>query len=177
MTNSLQRHGLQHSRLPCPSLSPTVCSGSCPLSQWCYLNISSSAALFFCLQSFSASGSFPMYWLFASGGQSIRASTSASVLPMNIQGWCPLGFTGLISSQSKGLSRIFFSTMNSKVSVLQCSAFLMVQLSHPYMTTRITIALIYPFPIMGLKLVIIIKIPCRIMVMIREMICLVAVTS
>ena len=79
-------HGRQHARLPCPSLSPGVCSNSCPLNQWCYLTISSSTTLFsFCLQSFLASGSFPMSQLFASGGQSIGAS--ASVLPMNIQGW------------------------------------------------------------------------------------------
>ena len=100
-----------HARLPCPSLSPKVCSGSCPLSRWCYLTISSSAtSFFFCLQSFPASGSFPMSRLFASGGRSIGASASASVLPVNIQGWFTLGFTDLISLQSKGLSRVFSST-------------------------------------------------------------------
>ena len=109
MTNSLQPHGLQHARLPCPSLSPGACSNSCPLSQWCHPTISSSVILFSsCLQSFPASGSsFPMSWLFSSGGQSIRASISASVLPVNIQDWFPLGLTGLISLQSKGLSRVF----------------------------------------------------------------------
>ena len=98
-------------RLPFLSLCPGVCSDSCTLSRWCYLTISSSAALFsFCLQSFPEAGSFPMSWLFASTGQSIRASTLASVLPMNNQGWFPLGLTGLISLYSKQLSRIFFST-------------------------------------------------------------------
>ena len=106
----LQHARLQHTRLPCPSLSPRVCSGSCPLSQWCYLSISSSAALFFCLQSFPASGSFPMSWVFTSGGQNIGVSASASVLPGNIQGWFPLGLTSSISSKPKGLSRVFSST-------------------------------------------------------------------
>ena len=95
-----------------PSLSFTwVCSNPCPLSPWCHPTISCSVTPFFpCPQSFPASGSFPMSWLFASGGQSIRASVSASVLPMNIQGWFPLGLTGLISLLSKGLSRVFCST-------------------------------------------------------------------
>ena len=97
MSNSLQSHELQHTRLPCPSLSPRVCSNSCPLSPWCYLTISSSATLFFCLLSFPGSGSFPVSRLFTSGGQSTRASASAPVLPVNIQGWFPLGLTGLIS--------------------------------------------------------------------------------
>ena len=89
-------NGLQHTRLLCPVLSPRVCSNSCPLSWWCYLTTSFSVTLFSsCPQSFPASGSFPMSWLFASGGQSIGAS--ASVLPMNIQGWFPLGLIGLIS--------------------------------------------------------------------------------
>ena len=116
VTNSLQPHGLQHARLPCPSLSPGACSNSCPLSQWCHPTISSSVILFSsCLQSFPASGSsFPMSWLFSSGGQSIRASISASVLPMNIQDWFPLGLTGLISLQSKGLSRVFSNTTVQK---------------------------------------------------------------
>ena len=107
-------HELQHARLPCPSLSPRICSDSCPLSQWCHLTISSSATFFFCLQSFPASGSFPVSHLFVSGVQSIRASASAPVLPMNIQGWFPLGWTGLISLQSKGLSRVFSSTTDGK---------------------------------------------------------------
>ena len=108
----LQLRELQHDRLLCPPPSPGVCSDSCPLNQWCYLTISSSfTPLFFCLQSFPASGSFPMSWLFAWCGQSIGASAPAPGLPMNIQGWYPLGLMGVISLQSKGLSRIFSSTM------------------------------------------------------------------
>ena len=95
MSNSLQLHGLQHTRLPCPSPSPGACSNSCPLSRWCHPTILLSAIPFsFCLQSFPASGYFPMNQLFALGGQSIRASVSASIFPMNIQGWFPLGLTG-----------------------------------------------------------------------------------
>ena len=108
VSDSLWPHGLQHTRLPCPSLSPGVCSDSCPLSRWCHPTISSSVAFFsFCPQCFPASGSFPMSWLFPSGSQSIGAS--ASVLPMNIQGWFTLGVTGLISWLSKGLSRVLTS--------------------------------------------------------------------
>ena len=93
--SSMWSHELQHARLPCLSLSPKVCSNSCPLNWWCHPTISSSVAPFSsCPQSFPASGSFPMSKLFASGGQSIGASASASVLPMNIQGWFPLGLTG-----------------------------------------------------------------------------------
>ena len=104
-------HGLKGSRLPCPSLSPGVCSDSCSLSQWCYLTISYSAAPFsFCLQLFLASGSFLMSQLFSSGGQTIGTSASTSVLLMNIQDWFSWGLTGLISLLSKGLSRIFSST-------------------------------------------------------------------
>ena len=102
VSDSLQPHELQHARLPYPPPSPGVCPNSCPLSQWCHPTISSSVVPFSsCLQSFPASGSFLMSQLFASGGQSIGASTS--VLPMNIQDWFPLGLTGLISLQSKGL--------------------------------------------------------------------------
>ena len=109
MPDSLRHHGLQHARLACPSLSPGICSDSCPLNRWCYLTISSSAALFFfCLQSFPASESFPVNQLFTSGGQSIGDLASASVLPMNIQGWFALGLTGLISLQSKE-PQVFFS--------------------------------------------------------------------
>ena len=111
MSDSSWPHGLQHVRLACPSPSPRVCPSSCPLHQWCHPTISSSAALFsFCLQSFPASESFPMSRLFPSGRQSIGASTSASVLPMSIQGWFPPKLTGLISLLSKGLSRVFSST-------------------------------------------------------------------
>ena len=114
--DSLWPHGWQHTRLPCPSPSPGAYSNSCPLSWWCHPTISSSVVPFsFCLQSFPASGSFPMSQLFASGNQSIGAS--ASVLPMNIQGWFSLGWTGMISLQSKGLSRVFstpqFKSINS----------------------------------------------------------------
>ena len=113
VSNSLQLHGLQHTRLPCPSPTPRACSDSCPSSQWCHSTISSSVIPFSsCLQSFPTSGSFPVSWHFISGGQSIGAS--ASVLPMNIQCWFPLGLTGLISLLSKGLSRVFSSTTVSK---------------------------------------------------------------
>ena len=98
-------HGLQHARIPCPSPSPRVCANSCPLSRWCHPTISSSVALFSsCSQSFPASVSSPMSWLFASYGQIIR--TSASVLLMNIQVWFPLGWTGLIFLQSEGLKSL-----------------------------------------------------------------------
>ena len=140
MSNSLRPHGLQHTRLPCPSPSPKACSNSCPLSWWCHPTISSSV-LFSCLWSFPASGSFLMSRIFASGGQSIGISASASALQMNIQDWFPLGLTGLISLLSKGLSRIFSNTTVQKASILRCSAFFIVQLSHPYMTTGKTIAL------------------------------------
>ena len=122
--------------------APRACSNSCPLSRWCHPIISSSVIPSSpCLQSFPASGSFPTSQFFASGSQSIGASASASVLPMNIQDWYPLGLTGLISLQSRGLSRVFSNTTVQKASILQCSAFFIVQLSHPYMTTGKTIAL------------------------------------
>ena len=141
MSNSLQPHELQHARLPCPSPSLRACSNSYPLSPWCHPTISSSVTPFSsCPQSYPASGSFPISQLFSLGGQSIGASASASVLPMNIQDWFSLGFTGLISLQSKGLSRVF-SNHSSKASILRHSVFLMVQLSLPYMTTGKTIAL------------------------------------
>ena len=107
VSDSLWLHGLQHARLPCPSPTPGVYSNSCPLNRWCHPTISSSVILFSCRQSFSASGSFPMSHLFTSGGQSIGVSASASVLPVSIQDWFPLGWTGWISLQSKGLSRVF----------------------------------------------------------------------
>ena len=113
VSDSLRLHGLQHARLPCPSLSPRICSNSCPFSQWCHPTISSSVVPFSsCPQSFPASGSFPMSWFFTSGGQSNRASVS--VLPMNIQDWSPLGLTALISLLSKGLSRVFSNTTVQK---------------------------------------------------------------
>ena len=133
---SLRPHGLQYTRLHRPPRSHKVCSNSCPLNQWCYPTMSSSAALFFfCFQSVS-----PVSQFFSSDGQSVRALASASVLPMNIQGWFPLGLTGLIFLQSKGPSRVLSNTIQ-KALILWCSAVFMVQLSHPYMTTRKTIAL------------------------------------
>ena len=115
VSNSLWPLGLQHTRLPCPSPSPGACSNSCPLTQWGHPNILPSVFPFSsCLQSFPVSRSF-LSWLFASGGQSIGASALASILlPMNIQGWFPLGWTGLISLQSKGLSRVFSNTTVQK---------------------------------------------------------------
>ena len=101
-------------RLPCPSPTPRACSNSCPSSQWCHPTISSSVVPFSHLQSFPASGSFPMSQFFTSGGQRIRASASASVLPMNIQDWFPLGLTGLISLHSKGLLGVFSNTTAQK---------------------------------------------------------------
>ena len=108
---SLEPHGLQHARPPCPSPMPRVYSNSCPSSRWYHPSISSSVIPFSShLQSFPASGSFQMSQFFTSDGQSIRVSASASVLPMNIQDWFPLGRTGWISLQSKGLSRVFSNT-------------------------------------------------------------------
>ena len=120
MSDSLGPHGLQHARLPCPSPTPRAYSNSCPSSQWCHPTISSSVVLFSSrLQPFLASGSFSMSQFFASGGQSIGVSALASVPPMNIQDWFPLRLTGLISLQSKGLSRVFsktqFKSINSSV--------------------------------------------------------------
>ena len=111
MSDSLRLHGLQHARPLCASPSSKVCPSSCPLHQWCLPAISSSDALFsFCPQSFPASGTFQMSQLFASCDQNTGASASLSVLPVNIQGWFPLGLTGLISLLSKGLSGVFSST-------------------------------------------------------------------
>ena len=114
VSDSLQPYGLQHTRPPCPSPTPRACSNSRPLSWWCHPIISSSVVPFSCLQSFPASVSFLMSWLFASDGQSIGASASGSVLLMNIQDWFPLGLTGLISWQCKGLSRTFSNTTYQK---------------------------------------------------------------
>ena len=104
MSDFLQSHGLQHSRLPCPSPTPRAYSNSRPLSQWCHPTISSSVIPFSCPQSFPASGSFPMIQFFVSGGQSTGVSASASVLPMNIQDWFPLGWTGLLMEKDKSQS-------------------------------------------------------------------------
>ena len=115
MSDSLQRHRLKHARSPCPLPTPGVYPNSCPLSRWCHPTISSSVIPFSsCLQSFPASGQF-----FASGGQSIRASASASVLPINIQDWFPLGWTGWISLQSKGLSKVF---SNNNFCIYNCTS-------------------------------------------------------
>jgi len=130
MYDSLWSHELQHTRLPCPSSSPRAYSNSCLLSWWCHPTISSSVIHFFpCLQSFPVSRSFPISYLFALGDQSIGASVS--VLPMNIQGWFPLGLTGFISLQSKGPSKVF---SNTTVQKHQFSA-----LSHLYDSTLISI--------------------------------------
>ena len=142
MSDSLQPNGLQHTRLPCPLLSPRVYSNSCSLIWWCHPTISFSVAPFFsCPQFFPASGSFPMSWLFASGGLNTWASPSASVLLMNIQAWFTLELTDLISLVSKELSKSLLQHQSTKASVAWCSAFFMVQLSHPYVTTGKTIAL------------------------------------
>ena len=115
VSDSLRTHRLQHTRLPCPSPTPGACSNSCPSSWWCHPTNSSSVIPFSsCLQPFPASGSFPMSQFFASGGESIGTSASASVLPIDIQDWFPLGLTGLISLQSKGLSRVFSNTTVQK---------------------------------------------------------------
>ena len=128
MSNSLTTHGLQHTRLPCHSPSPRACSNSCPLSQWCHLTFSSTAVHFSsCFQSSPASG-----------GQIIASAS-------DLQDWFPFKWTGLISLQSKGLSRVQLSSLlqhhSSKASILQHSAFFMVQFSHPFLTTGKTIAL------------------------------------
>ena len=115
MSDALQPHGLQHARLPCPWVSPGVCSNSCRFSQWCHPTISSSVVPFsFCPPSFPASGSFPLSQLFTLGGQSIGARASASVIPMYSQGWFSSGLTALISVQSKGLSRVFSGTSRKR---------------------------------------------------------------
>ena len=155
--NSLGPRGLQNTRLPSPSPTPGAYSNSCPLSWWCHTTISSSVIPFSAHpQSFPASGSSQLSQLFASGGQSIEVSASASVLPMNIQDWFPLGWPGWIFLQPKGLSRVFPNTIvqkhhfnvwqnslqkKKKASMLQCSTFFIAQLLHAYMTTGKTIAL------------------------------------
>ena len=141
MSHSLQPQELQHARPPCPSPTPGAYPNSCPLSQWCHTTISSSVVPFSsCPQSFPASESFQMSQLFASGGQSIGVSASTSVLPKNTQDCSPLGWTGWIFLQSKGLSTLL-QHHSSKASILGRSAFFIVQLSHPYMTSGKTIAL------------------------------------
>ena len=133
VSDSLWPHGPQHARLPCPSPTPRSYSNSCPSSQWCHPTISSSVIPFSsCLQSFPTSGSFLMSQFFASGGQSIGISVSASVLSMNIQDWFPLGLTGWISLQSKGLSRVFSKKTKKRVfsnATVQKHQFFSTQLS------------------------------------------------
>ena len=141
MSDSLQPHELKYARPPCPSPTPGGHPNPCPLCQWCHPIISSSVIPFsFCLQSFPALGSIQMNQFSTSGGQSIWVSALTSVPPMNTQDWSPLWWTGWISLQSKGLSRVF-SNHSSKASVLLHSAFYIVQLSHPYLITGKTIAL------------------------------------
>ena len=131
VSDSLWLHGLQHARLSCPSWSPGVCSDSCPLSLWCHPTISSSVTPFSsCLQSFPASGSFPMSWLFTSGSQSVGALAAASVLPMNTQGWFPLGLTGLISLLSKWLLIVSSSTTIRKHQFFGAQPFFILHSSH-----------------------------------------------
>ena len=140
MADFLQPRELQHTRLLWPLPSPRLCLDSCPLSWWYYLTISSFAISSYCLPSFPAPESFPVSWLFESGGQSIGASASVSVFPMNNQGWFPLEWTGLISLQSKGPSRIFSDTTGRKHQFFGSQPFFMVQLSHLYITTGKNIA-------------------------------------
>ena len=140
VSETLWPQELQHAKTPCASPTYGVHPNSCLLNRWCHLSISSSIVPFSsCPQSFPASGSFPVSQLFTSGGQSIGVSASISVLPMNIQDWSPLGWTGWIL-QSKELSSLR-QHHSSKAWILWCSAFFIVQLSHPYMTTGKTIAL------------------------------------
>ena len=132
---------IQHARFPCPSLSPGVDSNSCPLSWWCHPTISPSVVPFSCPQSFPASECFPLSRLFKSDGQSIGASVSASVLPVNIQGWFPLGLIGLILL-SKGFSRVFSNTITQKHQLFSNQHSLWSNSHiHPYMTSGKTIAL------------------------------------
>ena len=136
VSDSLWPHELQHARAPCPSPTPGVHPNPCPLSWWCLPIISSSVIPFSsCPQSFPASESFQMSQLFTSGSQSIGVSASTSVLPMNTQNWSPLGWTGWIALQSKGTLKSLLQHHSSKGSILLHSAFFIVQLSHPYMTT------------------------------------------
>ena len=139
MSDSLRLRKLQHTGLPCPSLSARVCSNACLLIRWCHPTILSSFVPFSsCPQSFPASKSFPTSQLFTSSGRSIEVSALASVLPVNIQGWFPLELTGLTSLLTLKNQLQYHSL---KTSVLWCSAFFMVQLSHPYMTIGKIIAL------------------------------------
>ena len=142
VSDSLRPHGLQLPKLVCLSPTPRAYSNSCPLSQWCHPTISSSVIPFSsCPQSLPASRSFPMSQFFTSGSQSIGVSTSTSVLPMTIWDWFSLWLTGWISLQSEGTVKSLLQYHSSKASILQHSAFFIVQLSHPYMTAGKTITL------------------------------------
>ena len=139
---SLRPQELQHARPPCPSQTPRIYSNSCPSSRWCHPAISSSVVPFSsCPQSLPASGSSPVSQFFVSCGPSIGASASASVLPVNIQDWFPLGWTGWTSLQSKGLSGVFSNTTVQKHQFFGAQLSSQSQLSHPFMTTGKTIAL------------------------------------
>ena len=152
VSDSLQLHGLQHARPPCPSPPPGVHPNPCALSRWCHPTTSSSVVPFSsCPQSFPVSGSFQMSQLFASAGQSIRVSASASGLPMNTQDWSPLGWTGLDLLAVQGTLKSLLQHHSSKASVFRCSAFFTVHLSHPYMTTGKTTVLIWPGSLPYLK--------------------------
>ena len=141
MSNSSRSHELQHARPPCPSPTPRVHPNPCPLSRQCHRTISSSVVPFSsCPQSFPASGSFRMSQLFTSDGQRIGVSASTSVLPMNTRDQCHLGWTGGSPCSPRDYQSLF-QHHSSKASILRCSAFFTVQLSHPYMTTGKTIAL------------------------------------
>ena len=142
MSDSLWPHESQHTRPPCLSPTPRVYSNSCPSSRWCHPVISSSVVPFSsCPQSLPTSGSFPVSQLFTWGGQTTVVSALASVLSMSTQDWSPLGWTGWISLQSKGLSRVFSNTTTQKHQFFGTQLSSQVQLSHPYMTTGKTIAL------------------------------------
>ena len=142
VSNPLRPHALQHTRLPCPLLSPGAYSNSWTLSQWCHPAVSSSVFPFSsCPQSLPASQSFHMSQLFEWGGQSTGVSASASVLPMNTQGWSPSGWTAWTLLGVQGTLKSLLQHHSSKAAILWRSAFLIVQLSHPYMTTGKTIAL------------------------------------
>ena len=142
VSNSLWSHELQHARPPCPSPSPRAYSNSCLSTQWCHPTISSSTVPFSSrLQSFPASGSFQMSGFFPSGGQSIGVSASASVLPMNIQDWFLFRIDWLDLLAVQGTLKSLHQHHSSKAAILWCSAFFIVQFSHPHMTTGKTIAL------------------------------------
>ena len=134
VSDSLWPHGLQHARLPCPSPTPGDSSNSCPSSQWCHLTISSSVVPFSCLRSFPASRSFPMSLLFVSAGQITGVSASTSVLPMNIQDWFPLGWTGSPCSPRDSQE---FSNTSLNTSILSGSGFFLVKISHPYILEKL----------------------------------------